>query len=95
MKRGRKLLRSAQTTRAVSGPRTENAPKGQQDLGWRHSGFTTHRGNRIARNGQEALAHLPDDPQTREQFAAAITMLREMDMTYWLEQAEAEMRGLA
>ena len=28
-------------------------------LGWRHSAFTTHRGNRIARNdrdGQEALA---------------------------------------
>jgi tetratricopeptide (TPR) repeat protein len=31
--------------------------------------------------------------QAREQLAAAITMLREMDMTYWLEQAE--MQGLA
>jgi len=29
--------------------------------------------------------------QAREHLTAATTMYREMDMTFWLEQAEAEM----
>ena len=33
--------------------------------------------------------------QAKEHLATAMTMFREMDMTYWLEQAEAEMRELA
>jgi tetratricopeptide (TPR) repeat protein len=33
--------------------------------------------------------------QAREHLATATTMYREMGMTYWLEQAEAEMRELA
>ena len=33
--------------------------------------------------------------QAREHLTTATTMYREMDMTYWLEQAEAEMRELA
>jgi tetratricopeptide (TPR) repeat protein len=33
--------------------------------------------------------------QSREHLATATTMYREMGMTYWLEQAEAEMRPLA
>jgi class 3 adenylate cyclase/tetratricopeptide (TPR) repeat protein len=33
--------------------------------------------------------------QAREQFAAATTMYREMDMSFWLEKAEAEMKILA
>jgi hypothetical protein len=32
--------------------------------------------------------------QAQEHFATATTMYREMDMTYWLEKAEAEMAGL-
>jgi hypothetical protein len=35
--------------------------------------------------GEQALEHL----------TTATTMYREMDMRYWLEQAEAEMRQLA
>jgi len=31
----------------------------------------------------------------RDHLATATTMYREMDMRYWLEQAEAEMRALA
>ena len=34
-------------------------------------------------------------PQAREHLTTAITMYREMDMRFWLEQAEAEMRDLA
>ena len=30
--------------------------------------------------------------QTREHLTTAATMYREMDMTYWLEQADAELR---
>ena len=30
----------------------------------------------------------------REHLTTATTMYREMDMRFWLEQAEAEMRGL-
>ncbi len=33
--------------------------------------------------------------QAREHLTAAVTMYREMDMPYWLEQAEVEMSGLA
>src|SRR5262245_36985455 len=33
--------------------------------------------------------------QAQEHLAAATTMYREMDMAYWLEQAETEMRELA
>jgi hypothetical protein len=33
--------------------------------------------------------------QAREHLTTATTMYREMDMRYWLEQAEAEMRELA
>jgi tetratricopeptide (TPR) repeat protein len=33
--------------------------------------------------------------QAREHLTTAITMYREMDMRFWLEQAEAEMRELA
>jgi len=33
--------------------------------------------------------------QAKEHLTTATTMYREMDMTYWLEQAEAEMRELA
>ena len=33
--------------------------------------------------------------QARAQLTTATTMYREMGMTYWLEQAEAEMRQLA
>ena len=33
--------------------------------------------------------------QASEHLTTATTMYREMDMTYWLEQAEAEMRELA
>ena len=32
--------------------------------------------------------------QTREHLITATTMYREMDMRFWLEQAEAEMAGL-
>ena len=32
--------------------------------------------------------------QAQEHFATATTMYREMGMTYWLEKAEAEMRGM-
>jgi hypothetical protein len=31
---------------------------------------------------------------TQEHLATATTMYRDMGMTYWLEQAEAEMRGM-
>jgi hypothetical protein len=31
----------------------------------------------------------------REHLATAIAMYREMDMRFWLEKAEAEMRALA
>ena len=33
--------------------------------------------------------------EAHEHLATATTMYREMDMQFWLEQAEAEMRGLA
>jgi hypothetical protein len=33
--------------------------------------------------------------QAREHLASAATMYREMDMRFWLEQAEGEMRELA
>jgi hypothetical protein len=33
--------------------------------------------------------------EAREHLATVATMYREMDMRFWLEQAEAEMRGLA
>ncbi len=33
--------------------------------------------------------------QAQEHLATATTMYREMGMTYWLEQVEAEMRELA
>ncbi len=33
--------------------------------------------------------------ESDEHLAIATTMYREMDMTYWLEKAEAEMRGSA
>jgi hypothetical protein len=33
--------------------------------------------------------------QAREHLTTAITMYREMDMGFWLEQAEAEMGGRA
>ncbi len=33
--------------------------------------------------------------QAREHLTTATTMYREMDMSFWLEQAEAEMRDLA
>ncbi len=34
-------------------------------------------------------------PQAQEHLTTATTMYREMDMPFWLEQAEAEMRELA
>ena len=33
--------------------------------------------------------------QAQEHVTTAVTMYREMDMQFWLEQAEAEMRELA
>jgi hypothetical protein len=33
--------------------------------------------------------------RAREGFATAVTMYREMDMRFWLEQAEKEIRDLA
>jgi hypothetical protein len=33
--------------------------------------------------------------QTREHFTTATTMFREMDMRFWLEQAEVEIKELA
>jgi hypothetical protein len=33
--------------------------------------------------------------EAHEHLTTATTMYREMDMPFWLEQAEAEMRGLA
>ncbi len=33
--------------------------------------------------------------QAKEHFTIATTMYREMDMRFWLEQAEVEMKGLA
>jgi tetratricopeptide (TPR) repeat protein len=36
-----------------------------------------------------------DHAKAREHLTTAITMLREMGMTYWLEQAEAELVALA
>jgi tetratricopeptide (TPR) repeat protein len=44
-------------------------------------------GKLFQRTGQREQAH--------EHFTIATTMYREMDMTYWLEQAEAETRELA
>jgi tetratricopeptide (TPR) repeat protein len=43
-------------------------------------------GRLIRREGQQAKA--------REDFATATTMWREMDVRFWFEQAEAEMRQL-
>jgi hypothetical protein len=34
-------------------------------------------------------------PEAQGHFSTATTMYREMDMRFWLEQAEAEMRKLA
>ena len=36
-----------------------------------------------------------DRQEAQEHLAAATTMYREMDMRFWLEQAEVEMGGLA
>jgi len=36
--------------------------------------------------------HAGQREQAREHLTTAMTMYREMDMTYWLEQAEAEMK---
>jgi hypothetical protein len=36
-----------------------------------------------------------DHGQARDHLATATTMYREMDMRFWLEQAEAELRKLA
>jgi hypothetical protein len=36
-----------------------------------------------------------DHQQALEHLTTATTMYREMDMRFWLEQAEAEMRALA
>jgi tetratricopeptide (TPR) repeat protein len=36
-----------------------------------------------------------DHAKAQEHLATAVTMYREMDMRFWLEQAEAEMRALA
>jgi hypothetical protein len=36
-----------------------------------------------------------DHGHAREHLTTATTMYREMDMRFWLEQAEAEMRELA
>jgi hypothetical protein len=33
--------------------------------------------------------------EAREHLATATTMFREMDMRFWLEKAEAEMKGLS
>ena len=33
-------------------------------------------------------------PGAREQLANAVTMLREMDMPFWLERGEAELRSI-
>ena len=33
--------------------------------------------------------------EAQEHFTTTTTMWREMDMRFWLEEAEAEMRGLA
>jgi hypothetical protein len=35
------------------------------------------------------------DQQAKEQLTTATTMLREMDMGFWLERAEAELKQLA
>ena len=35
-----------------------------------------------------------DHGQAQEHLTSAMTMYREMGMTYWLEQSEAEMRQL-
>ena len=37
----------------------------------------------------------PKREQAQEHLATATTMYREMDMRFWLEQAEAELRDLA
>jgi len=42
------------------------------------------RPQRVRRGGQSE--------QAREHLATATTMYREMDMRFWLEQAEAELR---
>jgi hypothetical protein len=45
----------------------------------------------LARLLRNAGAH----EQALEHLSTATTMYREMGMTYWLEKAEAEMKGLA
>jgi hypothetical protein len=50
-----------------------------------HCHFGLGKLSRRAGKGQESQEHL----------ATAISMYREMDMRFWPEKAEAEMRGLA
>ncbi len=46
---------------------------------------TPDRGRRVRGKREQAQEHL----------TMAVTMYREMDMRFWLEQAEVEMSGLA
>ena len=43
--------------------------------------------------GLGKLYRRTDEQQAQEHLATATTMYREMGMTYWLEQAEAEVSG--
>ena len=43
--------------------------------------------------GASRLAHARPSVQGDESLATAITMYREMDMGFWLEKAERELRG--
>jgi hypothetical protein len=43
----------------------------------------------------QALASAGGREQAQEHLSAATTMFREMDMGFWLERAEAEMKQLA
>jgi len=54
---------------------------------WRYA----ERGQRPNAGGTQTRAN----EQAQEHLATATTMYREMDMRFWLEQAEAEMRELA
>jgi class 3 adenylate cyclase/tetratricopeptide (TPR) repeat protein len=59
------------------------------DLGMRPELAHAHLG--LARLLRNAGAH----EQAREHLTTATTMYREMDMTYWLEKAEAELPGVS
>ena len=78
-------------------------PKARWSISRRSLRATTVTRSRSPRNWRCAHCHLGlgklyrrtgKQQEAQEHLATATTMYREMGMTYWLEQAEAEMRQL-